>query len=105
LFSRSAFLKQPLAVLRALLSEPFPPRHGERGNTTTELYFFSSLFWHRNFQRNGFSIFLSQPVGLFYTGHFLKSAAWPIALRQKLARIMGSACRLYLLKKVPTPKP
>ena len=105
LFSRSAFLKQPLAVLRALLSNPFPPRHGERGNTTTELYFFSSLFWHRNFQRNGFSILLSQPVGLFYTGHFFKSSAWPIALRQKLARIMGSACRLYLLKKAPTPKP
>lgn len=105
LFSRSALLNQPLAVLRALISDPFPTRHGERGNATTELYFFSSLFWHRNFQRNGFSILLSQPVGLFYTGHFLKSVAWPIALRQKLARIMGSACRLYLLQKPPTPKP
>ena len=34
----------------------FAPRHGERGNVISELYYFSKTYWIKVFKRNGFIV-------------------------------------------------
>jgi SAM-dependent methyltransferase len=105
LYSRSTLIRRPGLVLRTLLRHFWPELHGERGNIITELYFFSSAFWHKNFARHGFVVKESQPVGIFYTGYLLRAGSWSISYRQALAKKLGSSCRLYLLQKADTPPP
>jgi SAM-dependent methyltransferase len=103
LYSRSTLVRKPGLILRTLIRHFWPELHGERGNIITELYFFSSAFWHKNFARHGFVVKESQPVGIFYTGYLLRAGSWSISYRQALAKKLGSSCRLYLLQKADTP--
>ena len=79
--------------LRALM----PSRHGEFGNWVTEAYYFSQRRWERLFARSGLNLEACHPVGLFYTGYSVADAMLPIAARQRLSRLLGSACRVYVL--------
>jgi SAM-dependent methyltransferase len=72
-----------------------PPRHGERGNFVTELWYFSRFWWWRHFKRTGFDICSTTPMGLFYTGHMLLNNHMSITLREKLSRVFGSSCVLF----------
>lgn len=90
--------ESPLAVRsawqqlgRALGLEP----HGEYANAIVELYYFSKLRWEREFRRHGFRIVSYAPAGLFYTGHLLAPSI-PIQTRQRLARVLGSACHVFV---------
>lgn len=81
-------------VLNAL----FEWRHGERGSTLGELYLFSRPAWTALFRRAGFAVETVRPLGLFYTGYALLGGRLGLPARRKLARMLGSATVLYVLR-------
>lgn len=76
----------------------WPTRHGERGNTLTEAWYFSQWWWRACFARAGFELEASAPVQLFYSGSMLFGERLSIAARRRLARVFGSSCRVYVLR-------
>lgn len=76
-----------------------PPRHGEIGNTLTELYFFSARRWCGLFQRTGWQIEQVFPNRLFYTGWAVFGDLLSLQTRQRLSHVLGSACTVYILRK------
>jgi SAM-dependent methyltransferase len=77
----------------------FPPRHGERGNTVTEVYYYSRHFWQSKFEKNNFHIIHMDSNNLFYTMANAVGSTVNVKNRRLLARIFGSACHIYVLKK------
>jgi SAM-dependent methyltransferase len=77
-----------------------PPRHGERGNFVTELWYFSRFWWWRHFERAGFDVRSTTQMGLFYTGHMILNNRLAIPLREKLSRVIGSSCILFDVQPV-----
>lgn len=73
------------------------PRHGERGNAISELWLFSRRRWLAMFRAAGYEVDEVIPLGLFYTGHMVLGPRLPMAARERLARVLGSACVLYAL--------
>jgi hypothetical protein len=86
-------------ALRWLGSAALQPRHGERGHALTEMWSFHPRWWRRNFRQNGFVVLRDEPMGLFYTGSALAGARLGFESRARLARHLGSACHLYILKR------
>jgi len=76
----------------------FEFRHGERGTTLGELYLFSRPAWRALFRRNGLVVETMTPLGLFYTGYSLLDRRLGSAARRGLARVLGSATVLYVLR-------
>jgi SAM-dependent methyltransferase len=76
----------------------FPGRHGEFGNSFTELYYFSRYRWTRLFQRTGWQVTEVLPNGLFYTGYSILGARFSLSWRAKASRLIGSSCLIYVLK-------
>ena len=74
-------------------------RHGERGNVISELWLFHPQWWRRNFAENGLAVVHDEPMGLFYTGNMLFGPLLPLAARERLAPLLGSACHLFKLGK------
>jgi SAM-dependent methyltransferase len=81
----------------------FPRRHGARGNIISELWIFHPNWWRRNFAANRFTIVHDEPMGLFYTGNQLLGRQLDLPRRRRLARVLGSACHLFVL--APRGKP
>lgn len=75
-------------------------RHGVRGNPISEIWIFRAGWWRRNFLSNGFEIEQCSPMGLFYTGHFAMEQKLGAEARMRLARYLGSACRIFVLRPV-----
>ncbi|HEY1363719.1 MAG TPA: methyltransferase domain-containing protein [Xanthobacteraceae bacterium] len=75
----------------------FPHRHGERGNVVSEIWLFHPRWWRRHFAENGFSVLHDASMGLFYTGNMLLGRRLGLARRRRLARLLGSACHLFVL--------
>lgn len=84
---------------KAWLWTLFPARHGERGNTVTEIYYYSRAFWHKKFTENNFEIIHMESNKLFYTMANSLGPSVSIKKRQRLARLLGSAGHIYVLKK------
>jgi SAM-dependent methyltransferase len=82
---------------RAVGGRLLPCRHGVRGNVVSETWLFHPSWWRRNFSENGFSIVHDEPMGLFYTGNMLLGRRLDFARRRRLARMLGSACHLFVL--------
>jgi len=74
-----------------------PPPHGEYPSALSELWYFSRRRWRREFEAAGMSIIHDAPTGIFYTGYCLLPNLKPAA-RRSLARTLGSACRLYVMR-------
>ncbi|MEQ1922292.1 MAG: class I SAM-dependent methyltransferase, partial [Pyrinomonadaceae bacterium] len=81
-------------ILRAM----WPHRHGEFGNTLTEIFYFSKFRWMRLFEKSGWQVKKYLTNDLFYTGHLLFSDKMSVHLRRKLSSIAGSACHVFVLK-------
>lgn len=77
----------------------FPPRHGERGNTVTEIYYYSRYFWCKKFEENNFQVLHVDANHIFYTMANALGSSLSIKKRCSLARFIGSACHIYVLKK------
>jgi SAM-dependent methyltransferase len=81
------------------LAAPFGQRrHGERGNIISETWLFHPNWWRRNFGANGFEIIRDEPMGLFYTGNMTFNTRWTLGRRERLSRVLGSACHLFEIK-------
>lgn len=78
----------------------FPSRHGERGNVMSEIYLYSRAWWIRKFEMHGFRIVADYPTGLFYTGACVFGEHLSIIQRSRIARCLGSACRIYVLQRL-----
>ncbi len=84
------------AIKRVLWDEP----HGEYPSAISELWYFSRRRWLKLFQENGFDLVEDRTCGIFYTGYGVFPSI-SIERRRKLARILGSATRVYVLRKAP----
>lgn len=78
----------------------FPLRHGERGNTLTEIYYFSEQYWVREFEKHGFKIKTLSNNGIFYTMANAIGTLLPLKTRAKLATFLGSSCNVYVIEKI-----
>lgn len=100
-FSKHA-LRDSLSVLRLMAGTAkhyaIVPRHGETGNALSEIVTFSSRHWKRHFAKQLFTINEATPVGLFYTGHMVLGPRLSLRARQKLAKWLGSACVIYVVR-------
>jgi SAM-dependent methyltransferase len=79
------------------------PRHGERGNEITEIYYFSPSWWRRMFERNGWCVLEETPCHLFYSGNTLFGSILSIKMRRLLSRFLGSSTYIYKVS-LPTHK-
>lgn len=71
--------------------------HGEYSSAISELWYFSRRRWLRLFEQYGFCMVDDYPGGVFYTGHGVFPSL-SLQERQKLARALGSATRVYVLR-------
>lgn len=100
-FSRNA-IQDSLNVLRLMVSivrhYAIVPRHGENGNALTEIVTFSARHWMNHFIAQNYIIEEVSPTKLFYTGHMILGSKLSIKIRQRLARLLGSACLIYIVR-------
>lgn len=85
-----------LKWIRSLL---LSPRHGERGNELTEVFYFRATWWRSLFERNGWTVVAEQPGQLFYSGNILFGAAIGLPTRRGLSRLMGSSTRKFTVRR------
>lgn len=88
------------STARAWFWTLFPARHGERGNAVTEIYWYSRRFWRGAFERGRFELVATASNGFFYTMANSLGPAIGLDKRCFLARVLGSASRVYVLRKV-----
>lgn len=79
---------------RALFDGP----HGISPSAIHELAHFSRRRWRSAFENAGFKVREDFPVGLFYTGHML-FARLSMNSRSAMSRVLGSACRAFVLER------
>lgn len=72
--------------------------HGEYPSALSEFWYFSKARWLQVFRANGFQVVRSSPSGIFYTGYSVANGL-SVNMRQKLAKILGSSTRIYVLRK------
>jgi ubiquinone/menaquinone biosynthesis C-methylase UbiE len=77
----------------------FPPRHGEKGNSISEIYHFSRWGWSAIFKTGGWKIKERFSGRLFYTGCMIFASALPVPARKYLSYFLGSSCHIFLLKR------
>tara|TARA_B100000315_G_C14539763_1_gene570291 strand:+ start:626 stop:1384 length:759 start_codon:yes stop_codon:yes gene_type:complete len=75
----------------------WPPRHGEKGNCLTELYYFSRVRWIALFRRAGWRVNKVHANRLFYTGYQILNQRLNLKVRQRMSYVMGSSCLSYNL--------
>jgi SAM-dependent methyltransferase len=90
-----SFTSAGLQVARHLAAPFFQRRHGARGNIISELWLFHPSWWRRAFREDGFEVITDEPMGLFYTGHMTLGPGLSLARRERLAKVLGSACHLF----------
>lgn len=78
-----------------------PERHGESGNVLSEAWYFSNFRWKKTFKSAGFTVENIHSIPLFYTGYGILSQKLGIPLRRRLAKVLGHATTLYVVKKQP----
>lgn len=77
---------------------PYANRHGEHGNALTEAFYFRKTRWINEFENNNFQIQEIIPSGLIYSGYALFGSQLSITSRERLARLGGSACNIFILR-------
>ena len=88
-----------MAALRRLLGPLLPRRHGERGTVWSEIWLYHPSTWRSSFKAYGLRVDLDRPVGLFYAGHDLFGDRLSLRRRAQLARRLGSACHVFVLRQ------
>jgi SAM-dependent methyltransferase len=84
------------AIKRVLRDGP----HGEYPSAISELWYFSRRRWLKLFQQSGFDLVEDRPSGIFYTGYGVFPSI-TIERRRELADVLGSATRVFILRKAP----
>lgn len=78
----------------------FPCRHGEKGNSLSELYYFSKRYWKKLFEKSGWKIKYIYKNELFYTGYMVTGKLFSILSRKYLTYLTGSVCHVFILGKI-----
>jgi SAM-dependent methyltransferase len=87
-------------IRRALIPQP----HGEYYSSLTELYAFSEGRWTSVFRKHGFDVVEVRPSGIFCTGYGLLGGPMSVAGRRRLARVLGSATHVFVLRARPAER-
>lgn len=87
------------ASTKEWLNTFFPLRHGERGNTLTEIYFFSQLYWKRKFKFHKFATQEILTNDVFYTMANALGSSLNLETRKNLSKFLGASCSIYVLTK------
>lgn len=87
----------PTNIFRFLYSIAWPSRHGERGTTLTECWYYSERWWRKTFHSSGFGVIKTRPNQLFYTENMLLGKYLPLKIRNNLSKWLGSSCRIFVL--------
>ena len=74
-------------------------RHGERGNFLTEFFYFSRRWWIGLFEKTGWIVEGDFSNRIFYTGYLFFGARLGWKARSTLSAVLGSACRIYILRR------
>jgi len=75
----------------------WPDRHGEKGNSLSEIYWFSQSAWVKHFSMCGWKVKRILNTSFAYTGNMTAHMYLPMAIRRLLARLIGSATKIYWL--------
>jgi SAM-dependent methyltransferase len=75
------------------------PRHGERGNALSEMFYFRRAWWRRTFAEHGWTVVSEFPSGILYSGNALCSTRLSLRARQRLAGVLGSSSNVFVLKR------
>jgi SAM-dependent methyltransferase len=78
----------------------WPARHGERGNSLTELYLFSRRNWIAAFAEAGWEVTALRTNKVFYTGNMLFGKLLSIKLRSRLSNLLGRCSTTYVVRPV-----
>lgn len=90
------FRRFKLKWLRTIL---ISPRHGERGNEITEIFYFRAAWWRTLFEKNGWVVDNVRPCGLFYSGNILLGDILDIRARRRLSKLLGNSTRVFSLSQ------
>lgn len=86
------------------IGSPFAQRrHGERGTILSETWLFRSGWWRSVFEAAGFDVVKDTATDLFYTGHMVLGERWSVTSRRRWSRVLGSACRIYVVRPAAQP--
>jgi len=85
--------------VRGVLGTLFPLRHGERGWTVTEAYYYSRRWWINAFEGHGFEVKAIESTGLFYSMANVFGEKLSIQARREMAKWMGSSCNIFVLRR------
>jgi SAM-dependent methyltransferase len=106
---RGQVKKQGVAVrasgVKLAMKVLVPPRHGERGNSLTEYWYFRPSWWTAHFVQSGWQVLQVFELGLFYTGYMLLRCRFSLNMRRRVAQKLGSASICYVLEKKPDHLP
>ena len=101
------FIRPPVGItriqsavghLKTIVGALLPIGHGTSIEGISELWTFSRKAWCARFEKHGFKVEQSRPVGLFHTGHMLFGSRISIEDRKRLAALIGSAANLFLVR-------
>lgn len=77
----------------------WPHRHGEHGNSLSEIFRFRSETWIRHFSDTSWKVVKRIYARIFYTGNSILGKNLTINDRRHIARLLGSSSSIFLLKK------
>ena len=92
--------RSPLNLLRFAWLIAFPHAHGVYSSAAAEQYCYSRFRWKRLFESCGLEVLDVRPAGVFYTA-FKIFASMDVPRRTRLARLLGSSCLIYVLRRAP----
>lgn len=87
------------SLLNRVLRRIIPAPHGAIGNAFQELYYFSAWRWVSLFKSTGWQVEQVVPNHLFYTGYLLTGRWLSVRARERVSRILGSACKIYIVRE------
>lgn len=77
----------------------WPNRHGQKGNSLSEIYWFFQYAWTRHFYNSGWNIERVISTRLLYAGNSVMHGCLPFCCRRALARWLGSSTKAYVLRR------
>jgi SAM-dependent methyltransferase len=92
--SRPRSFSQLLQLVKRAVHEP---PHGVFASSSRELLEYRRPAWRGRFQVSGWNLVTCLPTGVFYTGYGILPAM-SVPVRRRLARLLGSACNIYLIE-------
>lgn len=91
--SKSKSIKEKLKFLI------FSPRHGERGNVLTEVFYFSKIYWKKQFKKQNFLVSKINGSKIVYWGNDFLRNFMSLKIRKLLSYFIGSTSNIYIIIK------